>query len=403
MKTHCAFKEMRPLDQLIENPRNPNQHPPRQLKLLAEILKFQGWRQSIVVSNRSGFIVKGHGRLKAAKLAGFTEAPIDLQDYESEAQEHADMIADNKLAELSDFDGRTLKDLINEIDTGALDLELLGFEEDELADLMSQFHVPGDGEIEDDFVPEEIINRVKLGEVWNLGDHQLMCGDSTEREIVSKYLKNRKADMVFTDPPYGVNLKGGKQKKDLIGGDLTTTCIPFSFEIAVEIATKDKAQFYFCGGESNIGLYAKLFDRFLHQLPRHLIWVKPNFVMKQNGYHCQYELIFYGFKEGGGGIRSWHAGRTGVEASDIWEIDRDNLQEYTHPTQKPVALAARAIANHSQKGDIIYEPFSGSGSTVVACEKLGRKCQALELDPHYCDVTIQRWEDFTGKKAKLAK
>ena len=154
---------MRPLDQLIENPRNPNQHPPRQLKLLAEILKFQGWRQSIVVSNRSGFIVKGHGRLKAAKLAGFTEAPIDLQDYESEAQEHADMIADNKLAELSDFDGRTLKDLINEIDTGALDLELLGFVEDELADLMSQFHVPGDGEIEDDFVPEEIINRVKLG------------------------------------------------------------------------------------------------------------------------------------------------------------------------------------------------------------------------------------------------
>ena len=139
MKTLCAFDEMRPLETLVENPRNPNQHPPRQLQLLADILKFQGWRQPIVVSKSSGFIVKGHGRLQAAKLAGFTEAPVDLQAYENEAQEHADMIADNKRAELSDFDGRVLKDLIQELDTGELDLELLGFEADELADLFSQF------------------------------------------------------------------------------------------------------------------------------------------------------------------------------------------------------------------------------------------------------------------------
>ena len=403
MKTLCAFDEMRPLETLVENPRNPNQHPPRQLQLLADILKFQGWRQPIVVSKSSGFIVKGHGRLQAAKLAGFTEAPVDLQAYENEAQEHADMIADNKLAELSDFDGRVLKDLIQELDTGELDLELLGFEADELADLFSQFHVPGEGEIEEDEIPEEIVTRTQEGDCWQLGTHRIYCGDSTDREAIAKFTKNRRADLVFTDPPYGVNLKGGKMKKNLIAGDLTSTVIPFAFEIAVDVATKEKARFYFCGGEGNIGLYAKLFDRFLHQLPRHLIWVKPGFVMKQNGYHCQYELIFHGFKEGGGGKAHWFAGRSNDEASDVWEVGRDNTQEYTHPTQKPVALAARAIANHSQKGQTVYEPFSGSGSTLVACEKLARKCLAVELDPYFCDVTLARWEAFTGKKAKKMK
>lgn len=403
MKTLCAFDEMRPLESLVENPRNPNEHPRRQLELLAEILKFQGWRAPIVVSKQSGFIVKGHGRLQAAKLAGLKEAPVDLQDYETEAQEHADLIADNKLAELSDFNGGALKDLIEELDTGAFDLELLGFGEDELADLFSQFHVPEEGQTDEDALPDEVKPRAKLGQVWNLGTHRILCGDSTDRETVAAFVKNNKADLVFTDPPYGVNVKGGKGKKSVIAGDLTQTAIPFAFEIAVDIATKPKARLYFCGGEQNLGLYAKLFDRFLAQLPKHLIWVKPSFVMKQNGYHNQYELIFYGFKEGGGGKAMWYGGRTEDEASDIWQIDRDNVHEYMHPTQKPVALASRAIANHTQKGQTVFEPFSGSGSTLLACEVLARKCQAIELDPHYCDVTIQRWEDFTGKKAKLAK
>lgn len=141
MKTRCAFDEMRPLESLVENPRNPNEHSRRQLELLAEILKFQGWRAPIVVSNRSGYIVKGHGRLQAAKLAGFKKAPIDLQDYANEAQEHADLIADNKIAELSEFNGAPLKDLIEELDTGELDLDLLGFGEKELGSLFSQIHI----------------------------------------------------------------------------------------------------------------------------------------------------------------------------------------------------------------------------------------------------------------------
>ena len=205
--------------------------------------------------------------------------------------------------------------------------------------------------------------------------------------------------MVFTDPPYGVNVKGGKKKSN-IAGDLTQVAIPFSFELAVEEATKDKARFYFCGGEGNISLYYKLFERFLAQIPKLLIWVKNGFVLKHAGYHNAYELIFYGFKSGGGGLEYWYSDRTESNASDVWHVRRDASNQYVHPTQKPVEIAARAIRNSSKEGDIVLDLFGGSGSTLIACEQLGRRCRMMELDPHYCQVIIDRWEALTGGKAE---
>lgn len=184
-------------------------------------------------------------------------------------------------------------------------------------------------------------------------------------------------------------------------GDLTQTAIPFSFEICVDYATKDKALFYFCGGESNMILYEKLFDRYLHMLPKHLIWVKNGFVMKQNGYHNQYEIIFHGYKQGSGAI--WYGGRKEDEASDVWHIKRDATSEYIHPTQKPVELPSRAIKNSCPKNGIVYEPFNGSGSTLIACEQLERTCYSMEMDPRFVDAAIQRWEQFTGENAVLIK
>lgn len=399
----CEFTRLVPVAEVVPNPRNPNTHPPEQVELLAKIIAFQGWRLPIVVSKSSGFVVRGHGRLLAAHVLGLAEVPVDEQEYASEAQEHADLIADNRIAELAEVDRAGLKDLIEQLDTGELDLDLTGYDGYALGELMSEFFTGGLHDVDEDFVPERVRTRAKVGDLFTLGDHRILCGDSTQPDDVKKALGGKRAAIVFTDPPYGVNIHGGKMKGEIIAGDLTSTAIPFSFELAVGLATEAKARLFFCGGEGNLGLYAKLFDRYLGQLPKHLIWVKEGFVLKQNGYHNQYELIFYGFKEGGGGRAHWFGERTGEHASDVWQIHRDNVSEYLHPTQKPVALASRAIRNHTKPGAIVYEPFSGSGSTLIACEKLGRKCLALDLDPHFVDVTVERWEQFTGKKAKKAK
>ena len=201
--------------------------------------------------------------------------------------------------------------------------------------------------------------------------------------------------MVFTDPPYGVNVKGSKTNGN-IAGDLTQVAIPFSFAVAIE-ATDENAHFYFCGGEGNIYLYQKLFEKFLHSLPKHLVWVKNGFVLKHVGYHNQYELIFYGFKQGSGD--KWCDERTAEQASDVWFVKRDNTATYVHPTQKPIEIPSRAIKNSSYEGEIVLDLFGGSGSTLMACEQLNRKCCMMELDPKYVDVIINRWETFTGQKA----
>ena len=294
----CAHDAIVDVVKLQPNPKNPNTHPDSQSHLLGRIIKQTGWRQPITVSTRSGFIVKGHGRLSAALLEGLKEVPVDYQNYASEAEEYADLVADNRIAELAEVDRVMLADIFADIDTGEIPMEMTGFTEDEAQELMHAMDEALHNDLtEPDEVPEIPAPEAVLtqaGDLWLLGEHRLMCGDSTNRETVERLLDGEKADMVFTDPPYGDNLKGGKGKGILIMDDLTLTAIPFSFEIAVEHATKDKAHFYFCGGESNLQLYQKLFDRYLHILPKHLIWVKNGFVMKQNGYHKQFEIIFPG-------------------------------------------------------------------------------------------------------------
>lgn len=260
------------------------------------------------------------------------------------------------------------------------------------------FGDPGEGDAaggsveDDDFeMPDEntIVTDIKLGDLFEIGPHRLLCGDSTDKTTVEHLMNGVKADMVFTDPPYGVNVKGGKNKSN-IAGDLTQVVIPFSFELCIDVATKPISVFYFCGAEINIGLYGKLFERFLNQLPRHLIWVKKGFVMKPNGYHNQYEIIFHGYKTGGGALSNWFGGRTEHEASDVWVVARDASSTYEHPTQKPIELPSRAIRNSCPPNGLVYEPFSGSGSTMAAAHQLGRICYAIEIDPKYCQVTINR-------------
>ena len=222
---HCSFDEITDTASLIPNPRNPNQHPQKQIELLAKIIKHQGWRAPITVSNRSGFIVRGHGRLLAAKHLGLDQVPVDRQDYDTEAQEWADLIADNRIAELAEIDETLLKELMSELQEGDLDLDLTGFTVDEVSELLG----PSDTEIDppvtdDEFDVQEALDSItepetEYGQVWRLGRHLLMCGDATKREDVGQLMAGSRAALVVTDPPYNVAVESDSERLAADGRD----------------------------------------------------------------------------------------------------------------------------------------------------------------------------------------
>lgn len=370
---------------------NPRKNK-KAVEAVAKSIDTFGFKVPIII-DKDGVIIAGHTRKAAAEELGLEVVPCIIADDLTPEQAAAFRLADNKTAELSEWDDDKLAEEIKALRDFAVDLSEFGFDLSEFEERAEVEEV----EDEEEEQEEEIVPRMKAGEVWQLGRHRLMCGDSTDKADVLKLLNGARADMVFTDPPYGVNVEGGKNN-NTIAGDLTQTAIPFSFEICTEVATKENARFYFCGGEANIGLYFKLFERYLRQMPKLLVWVKENQVLSHNNYHKQYELIFFGYKKGGGNL--WFSSREMQDASDVWNVSRDPSKTYVHPTQKPVELPARAIRNSSKKGDIVFEPFSGSGSTMLACEQLERTCYAMEIDPVYCEATLRRWERLTGEKAE---
>jgi DNA modification methylase len=321
-------------------------------------------------------VLGGNMRLKACIEAGLKEVPIIKASSLTPEQQKEFIIKDNVGFGEWEWDV-----LANEWDVEKLTDWGLDIPDYEPKVLEAE---------EDDFeVPETVQTDIVLGDLFEIGEHRLLCGDSTDSDQVAKLMNGSKADMVFTDPPYGISIVGTKNNSS-IAGDLSQTAIPFSFEIAVNNATKDDGRLYFCGAESNLEMYQKLFQRYCRQMPRHLIWVKETFVMKPNGYHNQYEIIYHGYKPKGGGLNKWFGGRTEDEASDVWQIKRDNSKTYQHPTQKPIALPERAIKNSCPDNGLVYEPFTGSGSTMVASHQLKRKCYGMELDPKYCQVIIDR-------------
>ena len=349
------------------NPRKDLQPgDPEYEKLKRSIQEF-GYVEPIVWNKRTGNIVGGHQRYKVLLDMGMREVDCVVVDLD-ETKEKALNLALNKIQ--GDWDYIKLKDLLQELDTGEFDLELTGFDMDEIEDLMTQFHVPG--EIVEDEAPEPPEEPVtKPGDLWILGRHRLLCGDATVVEDVERLMDGKKADMVFTDPPYGLGGYAGRSGKfNAIKGD-----------------DEDVEKFYQCipkTKERYIWGNWQVLKTVIQEQPRDVIvWVKNNFGMGK-GYRGQYEICFY-------------FGNFDGSDSDVWQIDKD--VNYKHPTQKPVALAARALKNSSKLEDIVLDLFGGSGSTLIACEQLNRTCYMMEIDPVYCDVIIRRWENFTGQKA----
>lgn len=397
MKVHCLHDRLVDLNTLKSHPKNRNQHPAEQIERLAEILKFQGWRYPVKVSKRSGFVTAGHGRIEAAKLAGWKEVPVNFQDYDSDEQEYADVQADNAIASWAELDLSGINADIGEFGPD-FDVTMLGIKDFALTEIEKL-----EPQCDEDEVPEKVEPRTKLGDIYQLGRHRLMCGDSTSIDAVEKLMNGVKADMVFTDPPYGVSYEGGHNKKkrkgienDTLEGESLTDLFYGALSCA-EIVTHEHAAFYiwYANGKA-VETYAS-FSRLNLKVRAVLCWykVKSGLGAFMSQYIPNYEPCIYAFKDGCS--PQWFGAS---DEKTVWEQQRTGKNEY-HPTQKPVELPERAINNSSKSGDAILDLFGGSGSTLIASEKTGRKSFLMELDPHYCDVIVARWEKFTGKKAEL--
>jgi DNA modification methylase len=389
MKINCSYTKLVPISELKPNPKNRNFHPEKQIKVLARIIEKNGQRSPVVVSNRSGYIIKGHARLEALKLLNVPECAVDYQDYETEADEYRDMIADNEISRYAEFD---TTQFLNDIK----DLPNVDFEDFGLLDFKVPEVIP-DGNTDPDAVPEVKETRAKLGDVWQLGEHRVMCGSATDFGDVEKLMNGELADLVVTDPPYNIDYEGKTKNKLKIMNDKMDNFYQFLLDFYTNACTFVRLGggiYVFHADMEGINFRQALLDGGF-KLSECCIWVKQTIVMGRNDYHWKHEPILYGWKEGA--AHSWYSDR---KQSTVWNFDRPSRSE-DHPTMKPIELIKYPIGNSSKQGDIVMDLFGGSGTTLMACEVLGRKCRMMELDPHYVDVILKRWEDYTGKEAKL--
>ena len=388
---------------LIPYARNSRTHSEAQVTKIASSIKEFGFINPVVTDGRNG-IVAGHGRVLAANKLGLKEVPCVEAKHLTEAQKRAYVIADNRMALDAGWDVDLLKVELGDLQGMDFDLSLTGFDPGEIENFLAE---KTEGLTDPDAVPETPANPVTvLGDVWLMGKHRLMCGDSTSQSSFDTLMAGLRADIIFTDPPYGMSYGGGRAagstKKgalvkahgmilndDLQGNSLIELVRD---ALATSIAaTKNGAPLYAC---FTWRTYAE-FEAALEQLGREvkacIVWDKKSIGLGNSHYRPQHEFIFYC-----GG--QWHGDKS---QSDVWSLSRGATGAYVHPTQKPVELIERALNNSSKSGDVVIDCFGGSGSTLIACEKTARDCHMMELDPKYCDVIIKRWQDFTGNKATL--
>jgi DNA modification methylase len=388
------------VDKLIPYAKNSRTHSVEQVAQIAASIKEFGFRNPILVDGVG--IIAGHGRFMAALKIGLDKVPaIDCSDMTA-SQKKAYIIADNKLAMNAGWDTSMLSIEMKDLEDEGFDLALLGFDDKELNALLEP--EVADGLTDEDATPELPKEpKTKLGDIYILGNHRLMCGDSTSIDDAEKLMDGLLADLVFTDPPYNVDYSGrgannlGTIKNDNMSADDFEQFCRDIFTTYSAIM-KPLACIYVCHPDCASAKIA--FEKtFAEQFKKSstIIWMKQSAGMGWQDYRAQHEPILYGWKEGKGS----HFNAGDRTKTTIWKIGRDAQSSYVHPTQKPVCLPEEAIMNSSKGSDCVVDLFGGSGSTLIACEKTGRVNRSMELDPKYCDVIVKRWEDFTGKKAEL--
>lgn len=383
------------ISEIVPYAKNAKKHSKKQIEQVATSIKSFGFRQPVVL-DESNVIIVGHGRVEAAKLLGLDVVPSVVVEDLSQAQIKAYRLADNKLNE-SDWDMDLVVEELKELEADMVDLT--GFSLDLLVEANEK----------DDQVPELPEEpKSKLGELYQLGRHRLMCGDSTKLEDVEKLMDGQKADLLVTDPPYNLAYDFGKngmvqtgQRKSRFGQIKNDEMSDEDFKVFLSdcftnayVSLKAGGSYYVFGGrESTINFNLALEEKGFY-IAQWVIWKKENFNISRLSFHPSHEIISYGWKKEA--AHAWYGGRS---QRDVLDVSRERSPD--HPTQKPVELLSKLVINSSKEGDLILDLFGGSGSTLITCEKVNRNCVTMEYDPKYVDVIIKRWEEYTGKKATL--
>jgi DNA modification methylase len=386
------------VEKLIPYSRNPRTHSDAQIAQIAASIAEFGFNNPILVDTKAG-IIAGHGRLLAARKLGLTDVPVIVLDHLTEAQKRAYIIADNKLAENAGWDEDVLRSELAALQAEEFNIDLIGFEDDELARLLAA-HEATDGLTDEDAVPDVPQTPASArGDLWVLGSHRLLVGDATDNADVAKLMAGDAADLVFVDPPYNVSYEGYteehlKMQGDRMTGEQFKQFLESAFR-SCRSAAKPGASLYACHSSSWQREFQNAVEAAGFHVRCQIIWAKNTFAWGFGRYKFRHEPIFYchvaGQKDPCYGDKS---------QSTLWEEAKPAANRL-HPTMKPVELIERALVNSSKAGDVVADLFGGSGSTLIACERRNRRARLMELDPRYADVICQRYQDYAGKPAVL--
>lgn len=378
--------ENKSISELIPYIANSRTHDENQVSQIAASIKEFGFTNPVLLDGDNG-IIAGHGRIMGAKKLGMSEVPCIRLRHLTDAQKRAYVIADNKLSLNAGWDMELLASEIQGLIDDEFDVDLMGFSQDELDELLADDDV--EGLTDEDAVPELTEEPVsREGDIWVLGNHRLMCGDSTDAGTVALLMNGQKADMVFTDPPYGVDYEG-INNDDRAGLE---NLLDKSFSNYIEFS-KSGAAVYIFHSDRCADIFHKVFREYFH-FSSMIIWSKNSLTLSQTDYQSKHEPCMYGWNKNGS-----HTFFGDRKQTSVWNCDKETVKGHTTP--KPIEVIEKGLLNSSKSDDLIIDLFGGSGSTLIAAEKNNRNCYMMELDPRYTDVIIKRWEEFTGKCAIL--
>ena len=385
------------LQRLIPYAKNARTHDDTQVSQIAGSIAEFGFVNPILVGD-DNVIIAGHGRLMAAQQLGLDSVPVIVLHHLTESQRRALVIADNKIAENAGWNDELLKLELEELGDLGFDLDVIGFSGEELDELLGADDQAGETD-EDDIpeVEEEPISRP--GDIWIMGNHRVLCGDSTSKQDLEKLMNGELADMAFTDPPYNVdygnNAKDKMRGKDrrIMNDNLGDDFYQFLKDSLTNLLSVTKGACYVAMSSSELDTLQKAFRDAGGKWSTFIVWAKNTFTLGRSDYQRQYEPILYGWREGNDHF--WCGAR---DQGDVWFFNKP-VKNDLHPTMKPVELVERAVRNSSKSRDIVLDIFGGSGSTLIASEKTGRAARLIELDPKYVDVIVRRWQDYSGEQA----